>query len=359
MEEAEKIAIFIGSLARGGAERVSVLLGEYFNKKGVEVYIITLNTNFNEYQINSRIRRIILNEEEKGKWQWIHMVKKLKVILSELKPTAVLVMGVPLCMYVVPALIGTKIPLLVSERNDPSNFKGRKIIGLLSKSLMRLASGFIFQTEGAQNQYSKKIQQRSVVISNPIDINIFPEESLEYKNKKIVSVGRLVPQKNHELLINVFAKISKDYPEYSLIIYGEGRERNSLQKIIDSHNLSEKIILAGVKEDVLNQINDAELFVMSSNFEGLPNALIEAMALGIPVISTNCPSGGPASLIRHEFNGLLVPVGDKNELEKAVRLLLSDKNYAAELGRNAYNIRATLDIDVIGYHWFDFIRKFK
>lgn len=222
---------------------------------------------------------------------------------------------------------------------------------------MSFASGFIFQTEGAKKQYPQRIQQRSVVISNPIDITVFPRKTNEIKKKKIVSVGRLVPQKNHEMLVNVFSKISEDYPEYSLIIYGEGRERNSLQKLIDVHDLSSKVILAGVKEDVLRQINDAELFVMSSNFEGLPNALIEAMALGIPVISTNCPSGGPASLIKDGYNGLLVPVGDEYEMERAIRLLLNDKGYSSNMGKNAYYIRRLLDIDVIGSQWIDYIEK--
>lgn len=350
----KRIAIIVNSLSRGGAERVSVLLAEWLYSKGVECAIFTIKDDDEDsYPLNSNISRISMhNTLQSG---FLTTVKKLRHSIKKFEPSVALIMGVPLSVYAIPALLGTGIPIVVSERNSPLFFKGKKSTQLFSKLLVSLASGFVFQTKGAKEYYSKKIQSKSVIIPNPLTLNNLLAPYKGKRTKKIVSVGRLVPQKNHSLLINAFSDIVKEHPDYTLTIYGEGSEKNTLNNLIKSLNLSGKVILAGVKKDIFKEINDAAMFVMSSNFEGMPNALIEAMALGVPVISTNCPSGGPASLIIHKYNGLLTSVGDQTELMEAMKSLIIDDKLSGEISNNSVKIRDELDSEKVCSMWLNYL----
>jgi len=158
-------------------------------------------------------------------------------------------------------------------------------------------------------------------------------------------------------LIDAFAKIAKIHPDYKLNIYGEGDLRDSLEKNIKSLNLEKKVFLKGTVNNLKDKIYTVSLFILSSNYEGMPNSLMEAMSLGLPVISTDCPCGGPKFLIENNINGVLVPVGDKKKLEKAMNRLLSNPNIANELGKNANNICSFLEPNKIYKKWEEYIEK--
>ena len=252
-------------------------------------------------------------------------------------------MGVPLALYTVPAIMGLGVKHVISERNDPAHFAGKKTTRIFSRLLMRFADGFVFQTRKAQDYYSKSIRKRSVVIHNPLyDV---PKIAIErgHKRKEIVSVGRLNKQKNQRLLISAFADIYKTYPAFKLIIYGEGPERQSLEQYIKDLNL--------------DKIRDSYMFVMTSDFEGMPNALMEAMSLGLPCISTDCPCGGPSELIVDKKNGRLVPVGDKNALSNVMRKLIENEEDAEKIGTEAKTICDTHSIDRICMKWYNFFER--
>lgn len=175
--------------------------------------------------------------------------------------------------------------------------------------------------------------------------------------KKIVTAGRLVPQKNYDILIRAFKEVSKEFPEYTLTIYGNGDERAKLENLICNLELREKVLLPGATKDLFNEIIDAEIFVLSPNFEGMPNALIEAMALGIPCISTDCPSGGPRSLIKNMHNGILVTVNEVDEMVKAIKLILTDRKKSQKISTEAVKVRVELDKDRICNRWADYIKQ--
>lgn len=198
------------------------------------------------------------------------------------------------------AITGLHIPLIYSERNDPNRVNQRKVDKIYRKIVEHRADEFVFQTTGAQKCYPKKVQKRSVVILNPLDVTGFPTHDFTVEKKEIVTVGRLEPQKNQKLLINAFSELAKDFPDYTLIIYGEGSLRNELENYIISKGLQSKVVLPGVKNNIQEYIKDASLFVLSSDYEGIPNALIEAMAIGLPCVSTDCSPGGARELIADE-----------------------------------------------------------
>jgi glycosyltransferase involved in cell wall biosynthesis len=203
--------------------------------------------------------------------------------------------------------------------------------------------------------YLEIIGDRGIVIPNAINEEFVRETFRGLRKKKIVSAGRLTSQKNFALLIEGFAKIANKHPDYKLVIYGDGPQKGKLQRLTKDLGISEKVEFPGYVNDFGDYIIDASLFVMSSNFEGMPNALMEAMALGLPCISTDCPSGGPKFLIKNGINGFLIPVGDVDKLANIIDLVLSDKKLSQKVGENAYSILEELSNEKIYQNWENYL----
>lgn len=345
-----KILIVISTPEMGGAQRVSFNLAKWVNMHSDdEICIVALGkSSRNAYKTTE----YDYEELQKG-----NRILQLRTIVKRKSPDIVLTMGVPLALYTVPALLGLGVKHVISERNDPAHFAGKKTTRFFSRLLMRFADGFVFQTKQAQAYYCKNIGKRSVVIHNPLyDVPQTVSER-ELKRNEIVSVGRLNKQKNQKLLICAFEDIHKMFPTFRLIIYGEGPERRNLENYIKELNLDKYILLPGSVNDILDRIRDSYMFVMTSDFEGMPNALMEAMSLGLPCISTDCPCGGPAELIVNQINGRLVPVGDKDSLINAMKEMIENKRKAEDLGREARRICDSHSIDKICNEWYNYFVK--
>ena len=213
--------------------------------------------------------------------------------------------------------IGTKTKSIISVRVDPKiEYAGRKK-RILAKSLFCFADGAVFQTDEARQWFSKKLQARSEVIFNPIDHSFFDVDRNSITGK-VITCGRLTNQKNHTLLINAVMSAKKTIPSLELYIYGEGPLKDTLIDYKNKFEFGKSVYLPGRIENVLSELRSADLFILSSNFEGMPNALMEALAAGVPSISTDCPSGGPRELIQNGINGLLVPVGDEELMRESI-----------------------------------------
>lgn len=354
-----KILFCIGNLNRGGAERVISNLANCFVEKNDISIVTTINKV--EYNLDSRIKHYSLDYKIKSKLlNKVLRLKKLYSIVKEVKPD-IIVSFLPEPSYRVLLLRKIiKIPIIVSIRNDPkteySNFKSK----CLAKLLYPLADGFVFQTEEAKHYFSNKIQNKSVVIPNPIKKE-FLERKIYTGSKEniIVSVGRLYEQKNHELLIDAFYDLNKDIEGYKLIIYGEGVLRKRLENKIQKLNMQDRILLPGSINNIIEKIEKAKLFVMTSNYEGMPNALMEALALGLICISTDCPCGGPKFLIEDNKNGFLFKVKDKDELVKIMKKVLNELtlNQLDEISTNAKQSVQNLSEEKINIKWYDFIKK--
>ena len=352
-----KLLFVIGPLRKGGAGRVVCNLSNELVKNN-EVYIATTISNKSDYPLDKNVKIICLDTKEKKSFliRNIRRINYLKKIIKE-KKIDVAISFLPEPSYRLMLAKNKKIKTIISDRNDPNIEYNSFFKKLLTKKLYSKSDGFVFQTPDAMNYFPKKIQERSVVIPNPINNVFFVEKPFNGKRKKvIVTVGRLTNQKNHKLLIDAFRIVQKKYKDYQLYIYGEGELEDYLKKYAESLNLNGCIVFKGNSNHLEKELYDFKMFVLSSNYEGMPNALMEAMALGLPCISTDCPIGGPKYLINNN-NGLLVPTNDVDELAKAMIKVIEDEKTADEISNNCYSDVKKYNNVQINDMWTSFISK--
>lgn len=360
----KRIALFISSLQKGGSERVMVNLAEYFHEQKYEVILVTQYKKENEYDILPQIRRVYSEpSEEELQGGRIHNFKArfraLRSIWVNYKPDVILAfLGKNNMMAILTAAF---LPsrVVVSVRGEPTMEYAGKFQQLLAKWLFRYADGVVLQTERAKDFFPKAVRRKAVIMSNPLNPD-FLNKSISTEVEKenlIVAAGRLDENKNHAMLIHAFAKIASEFPNTKVIIYGEGESRSELEALCREKELQDRILLPGSVSDVASHIIKAKIFVLTSNTEGMPNSVMEAMAMGLPVISTDCPCGGPAMLIQNGENGVLVPVGDAYALADAMRRILTDEEFAAKLGENAIRIREDLAPWKVNKEWENYLAK--
>lgn len=353
---AGKLAFYIGSLHKGGAERVFVNLAEYFLSQGYQVVMVTQYKKEDEYILDNRIKRVIsdITPQETTKSRIINFYRrmsKLHKIWKIEQPDLVLsCVGKNNFMTVVTTMF-TKTKPVVSVVGEAKEEYPNILMKSLANLLFPYAAGVILQTERSRSFFSKRVGKTAVILPNSLNPLFIRSRYEGEREKRIVSVGRLDANKNHEMMIRAFATLVPKYPEYTLTIYGEGELHKYLQNLIDSLGLEDKITLAGIIPDVADNIEKAELFLLTSYSEGISNALIEAMALGLTVIATDVPSGGTVELIRHNENGIIIPTGSQQALERAMETVLSDKELAERLGREACKIQERLAPEKVNAEW--------
>jgi glycosyltransferase involved in cell wall biosynthesis len=345
--ESKRIVFLIGSMGKGGAERVISVLANSYAAKGWKVDILLLLNSICEYQLNKNINLIPICNENKSRLaqlpKWLFGIRKY---VKENKPDKIVSFIARINIITIIACLGLNRSIIISERNDP-RADGRSIFVRFGTHLLYpLVNKIVFQTKWAQSCFSSRIQKKSVVIPNPIQVTT---KASKIKEKKIVAVGRLVEQKNHAMLIRAFKKVHEKFPDYKLYIYGEGKLRNTLQEQIKDLKLTDAVFLPGNVTSIHESIADAEMFVLSSDYEGLSNALLEAMMMGLPCISTNC--AGSNEIISNNYNGILVSVDDEEQLSKAICDLINDKEKAFSLSQNAKRTLCSMNIDKVISLW--------
>ncbi len=351
----KKIVIVTRSMTSGGAERVIAQLANYFANDGIFCEIITTESLKVEYQLNRRIKLDDIGKQSNSKA--IDRIKRYNILRKKIiaeQPDVVLSMPEDTGIYVILSLIGTHIPVYVSERNNPWVMPDVKITRLLRKVSYPFAKGIIFQTKMAQSFFPKSIQKKSIVLSNPVDASRIPEPYVGERRKVIAAVGRLAPQKNFDLLLDAFKDFHDLHSDYRLNIYGEGPLKKHLQEKIDDYGLHDIAFLKGHSSHVLDDIREDAMFVLSSDYEGMPNALIEAMCMGMPVISTDCPSGGPRELIINNKNGLLVEPKNVVQLSSAMSIICDPKKQKGFSMEAVKLKKVYTDIDVF-HSWYSYL----
>lgn len=356
-----KISIFLGGLSGGGSERVVCNLANYLINHNHNVDIITMSDDAASYELSNKVNRIILLSQSERRNQIYNSLLRIKRLRAYMRNTDTEEYLVMLPTTIVLLLLmrrNTTAPIIVSERADPNRIS--RIIQVVLKKLVKFAAGFVFQTEDARQWYLPYIgNAKTIVIPNAINPEFLENSSqMIKKDNKVVAIGRFTDQKNFPLLIRAFAGIHGEFPNVKLIIYGDGPQRATLLGLVNELDIEDCVEFPGYVKEIKESIQTARLFVLSSDFEGIPNALMEAMALGIPCISTDCPVGGPRSLIEEGKNGILVPVGDEKELREAIKSLLGNEAYAEGLGRNAKRITDKLNPDIIYSQWEDYLMTF-
>lgn len=357
----KKIVFVIDTLFGGGAERVTAALANEFCKdENNQIHIITYNQDEKDFYVDKRIMRHEIGDVcGKLRFQRIYKrIFRIREIIKKIDPCYVISLGSPIIVFpLVFSMVGSGYPLILSERNDPQRYPASKISRFIRNLCYLYCDGVIFQTNEAKKYFPKRIQQKGIVICNPITSKM-PDPYMEIRDYRIVNFCRLTSQKNLDLLIDSFSDISEEFDKYSLHIYGEGEERERLQKKIEEIDLSNRVYLHGYSDNIYEQIKKASLFVSSSNYEGISNSMLEAIALGIPTICTDCPAGGARETIKHGVNGLLVPVGDRLQLANAMKRVLSDDVLANTLSHNGVKLRSMISVNEISKKWIDAIEYF-
>lgn len=343
-----KIVFFIGSMGRGGAERVISILANHYAKKNWQVEIILLLDNLVKYELDDKIKIVDLSLKGsylKNLFYWIFYIRRY---IKEKKPDRIVSFIGRINYLVLTASIGMKIPIIVSERNDPKHDGRNKFLQFYGNICYRLAKAIVFQTNYEKLCFDKVLYEKSFIIANPVEISCSPVKNFS-DNLEIVTAGRLRSQKNHEMLIKAFNIVNKKFPSLKLKIYGEGHLKNKLQSLIENYNLSDKIKLCGNVSDLHERISNSTIFILTSNYEGLSNSLIEAMMLGLPCITTDY--SGANEIIKNNFNGIIVPKNDVLFLANQIIFLLENKNLRKKLSKNGLEIAKNYKKEIILKEW--------
>ena len=358
MEKIKKIIFIIPTLDGGGAERVVTVISNYLVDRDYDITIyLTRNSNV-LYELNNGVKvKCIIPRSSNGLIKKVQTIKYLRKILKENRDSIVISFLTNENIYLTFSALGLKANVIVSERNDPyktiSRIKKPLVNFLYSK---KQCKAVIFQTYGAMEFYNKKVQGKGVIIPNPIKEHL-PQMYNGKRRKEIVTFARLEPQKNYPLLIEAFSMFIKNHDEYSLGIYGKGVMEDALKKLVKEKGLEDKVNFYGFSSDIHNKIKDAAMFVLPSDYEGLSNSMLEALAIGLPCICTDCSPGGARMYIKNEINGVLVPVGNKDSLYTAMAKVADNEEFAKKLSENATEIKRYLNVKSIGMMWEELLNN--
>lgn len=357
-----KLIVNTGTLAAGGAERVLSILSKPFADAFDEVqYVIWLDAKYPDifYEIDPRVKIIRMSKESRSTKIWNQILWYRKYVKHQ-KPNIVLSFMVMVDFTVTMSLMGTGIPQIVAERNDPRYFAGskwlRKFINFVYKTPD--VKGILMQTQSNKDYFtSKTLYNKTDVIYNPITMdNSMVGKALSTKKEDlIVSVGRLTSQKRHDRLIKAFAEFYKTHPSYKLCFWGEGEQRQELQSLADTIGLHDAVLFPGRSNKVMDEICSAKMFVMTSEYEGMSNALLEAMCLGLPCISTKV--SGATDLINHDENGYLIEHDNLQQLVSIISRVAESDADAVRIGKNAQKAFDKLSVDIIAKKWVEYLKE--
>ncbi len=225
---------------------------------------------------------------------------------------------------------GTSCRFITTLRNNP--YERARSERMLCDSIAFLADANFVQNQMQKDYFSRKIQNKTFIVPNPVNPRFF-ENHKEYSDtvSQLVAIGRLNPQKNYPRLIDAVCLVRESHPDIRLKIYGEGQLQNDISELIKKKNATGFISLEGRTNDVIGVLGDNDLYIMSSDFEGMPNALMEALAFGMPCVSTDCPTG-PAELIGANERGRLADMNSLQSLADAISYMIDNPSKAKEAG---------------------------
>ncbi len=400
--ENKKVLMVMPAMLGGGAERVASLLLNQFNKNGIECRFVLTSSSREEVvntDLDSEIPIVLLKERENKEniaekffyrlleifssllckpfemvkrrvpaafayisfyAQYRREIKALHQLLAEHKDYTVITFLLPAIQMVLLAARGLPNRVIVSERADPVRMLKKRYGYNFVRKYYKRADALVFQTDMAKSAYPEEIGGKGVVIPNPAKRDL-PEAYNGEREKYITTFCRISAQKNLPLLIEAFAELHKKHPQYKLKIIGSTQNKHDeetekqIVALIEGLGLKESIIRQGFCKDVHRLVIKDSVYVNSSDYEGMSNAMLEAMAIGMPVVCTDCPIGGASAVITDNENGLLVGVGDKKALSEAIERIITDKELSQRLSRNAAKLRVDLSLENIGKKWMELL----
>ncbi len=360
-----RIVFHLNCLEQGGAERVVSNLANQFSRENYEVIVATEWYGENEFRLDDGVRRVHVGlreeDEKKGRIARIYLRHKyLRRFLQEEKPDILIAFAHKANYRALAATVGMKLPVLISVRTNPVGHYDSLSDRLQIPLLFPHAAGCVFQTEGQKAFFPSYVQKKSRIILNPVHEKYLNAPAPKERRKVVMQSGRLVDFKNQPMLIDAFLKVHEKHPDYELEIYG-GDSFDGTKELLEEKiraNRAERFIrLMGASDELETQLSSASVFAFSSDWEGLPNALLEAMALGLPVVATDCPCGGPRTVIRDGENGILVPIRDSEAMAEGINRLIEDRELAERLAGNAARIRELVNPGAVFEQWRDYIEE--
>lgn len=353
----KKVLFVIGILGNGGAERVIAALANRLIENNVEVGIVTIYSTRQDYVLNSKIKltHVVANNKVKI-FRPFERVIKLKNYIQEYNPDCVISFLADVNIHTILACKDSNIPLIVSERNDPYQDPEQKTIRKMRDFLYNKVDGLVLQTDDAKQYFDKRISKKITrkVIANPLTPKL-PFFKGDVVENRLITACRLNSQKNLTMMINAIKIVNENGIDCYLDIYGDGPLKKELQNCIEKNNLNDKVHLKGFTNNIHDEMINSKGFLISSNYEGISNSMLEALAIGIPVVATDCPIGGAKMFIENKENGWLTPVGNEQEFSHAIIEMLSNYDKAKDMGREATKIRNILDVDIICQEWINYI----
>ncbi len=330
-------------------------VAEALNERGHNVTVCTFNTIRRDVKLYDGIKWIDVTDDKKG---MMGKISHIRSIIKEIKPNVSVSFLLDANVYNILACLGLKTKSVVCERNDPYRPSYYKL--KILRPLFRYADGAVYQLPKVRDYYSN-IKVPTTIIPNPIvaktDIRC---ESFDKRKHIIATHGRIeFSQKRQDILIEAFAKLIQDYPDYQLHIYGSQwpgtNDEERLAAMIKEYGLEGKAIMKGVSKNPQEDIKDAMAWVSTSDYEGISNAQMDAMAIGMPCVATDCSPGGAAFLIKDKENGLLVKRSDAQAVYEGLKYMIEHPQEADEMGRKALEIYKLLDRDVIAKQWEEYL----
>ncbi len=400
--KSKKILMVMPGMKGGGAERVAALLLNEFYKNSIECEFLVTSSERNEIispDLNKKIPVTVLSEispalKEKNKAlgvikqvvssllckpfeilklrvpaifskisflaQYGGQVKALREKLKSEPHTTVITFLQPSIPMVMLASKGLPNRVIFSERGDPRRLMKHRYGYSFVKKYYKRADVAVFQTNDAKNTYPEEISKKGRVISNPIKNNL-PESYFGEREKIVTTFCRVSRQKNLPNLVRAFSLVHKDFSDFRLKIIGSPQNSDDekvfeeTKQLIKKLNLTEFVDFMPFSEDVHRDIIKDAVYVNSSDYEGMSNAMLEAMAIGMPVVCTDCPIGGASTVIKNDHNGLLVPVNDSDKLAEAIKKVLGDSEFSMKISKNASLIKEELSLENIALKWMELL----
>ena len=352
-----KILFCITGLGYGGAEKNLRMVANHMRSLGHEIIICTVKNEPPAQQLDEGIRIVPMPQYGKKGLKRFQQLSFLKKLMAKERPdVSVSFLAFPNFFSIVAGKL-TGTPTIVSERSDPYQVSGA--VMKFMYSMYKSASGAVFQTENARDYFAPAVRKKSRVIANPVEIK---DETLftDYENaeKSIAYSARFdLQQKRQDVMLEAFKTVVEKHPEYVLKFFGDGPDEEKMKAYAEELGIADNVKFCGRSSNVLSDISVSELFVLSSDYEGIPNALLEAMSIGLPCVSTDCSPGGARMLIESGENGIIVPTRDPAALSDALCKMIENRDMAISCGKKAIEVRERFSKPRILSMWEEYITE--
>ncbi len=362
------ILFFVSSMHAGGAERVAATLSSAWARQGPRVTLAPTYTHKGKlfYPLDPRVQLVWVADAmgRLGRTPLAPLVKlwALRRLVRCERPDVIVSFLTNVNVMVLMATRGMRVPVIACERTNPAvSTSATPRLQSLRRRLYPHAAMVTVQADASLEPMISLVPglKRVGVVPNPLPPDLPPPRTAERlsQRRRMVAMGRLVPSKRYTGLVEIFARLAPRFPDWDLVIWGEGPLRSELEAKVAQAGLAERVLLPGRTSTPWQELLDSDLFVMTSEVEGFPNALIEAMALGLPCVSVDCPSG-PREITREGQDAVLVPLGDEAALEGELARLMSDAAARKELGaRGAQSVRSRYGLPHVLEHWNALFRE--